>query len=281
MVLVVAAIGLVAVALSRPAAPVTTTPPAPGLAPAAAALAAVRPATFDAVGTTAGTVLAAPVVPPPGPAAVTLTRDGRPEILFVGSEFCPFCAAERWPLVLALTRFGRFTALRDGVSTATAAFPSLATFSFADARYVSPYLALTAVEQYSGRVGPDGAYLPSAALTPAQAGLVAAITAQTGQGAVAPVVDIAGRLVGVGSAVSPALFVGLSAGQITSQVTDPPDLPAKGDPPAAAPPAGRAVVAAANQLTAGMCAATGQRPASVCRSTGVREAAASLGLPPA
>ncbi len=37
-------------------------------------------------------------------------------------------------------------------------------------------------------------------------------------------------------------------------------------------------MAAANQLTAGICVATGQQPASVCASKGVRSAAHALGL---
>ncbi len=36
-------------------------------------------------------------------------RRGKPEVLFVGAEFCPFCAAERWPLIVALSRFGHFS----------------------------------------------------------------------------------------------------------------------------------------------------------------------------
>ena len=45
-------------------------------------------------------------------------------------------------------------------------------------------------------------------------------------------------------------------------------------------PVGQAILAAANQLTAGMCAATAQQPAAVCRSRGVRTADQALGLAP-
>ena len=43
-------------------------------------------------------------------------------------------------------------------------------------------------------------------------------------------------------------------------------------------PEGQAIVAAANQLTAGICQATGQRPTRVCTSAGVRAAATAMGL---
>jgi hypothetical protein len=41
----------------------------------------------------------------------------------------------------------------------------------------------------------------------------------------------------------------------------------------------RAVLGAANKLSAAICATTGGKPASVCRSPGVRAGASRLGLP--
>src|SRR4051794_36222191 len=40
-----------------------------------------------------------------------LTNAGKPEVLFIGGEFCPYCAGERWALVQALSRFGTFSGL--------------------------------------------------------------------------------------------------------------------------------------------------------------------------
>ena len=34
-----------------------------------------------------------------------LTSDGKPELLYLGAEYCPFCAAQRWAMVNALSRF--------------------------------------------------------------------------------------------------------------------------------------------------------------------------------
>ena len=42
----------------------------------------------------------------PGP---PLTIDGKPTVVFVSEESCPFCAAERWPLVVALSHFGTWS----------------------------------------------------------------------------------------------------------------------------------------------------------------------------
>ena len=35
-----------------------------------------------------------------------LTSNGKPEMLYIGAEFCPYCAASRWSMALALSRFG-------------------------------------------------------------------------------------------------------------------------------------------------------------------------------
>ena len=40
-----------------------------------------------------------------------LTKNGLPEVLYVGAEYCPFCAAERWALIVALSKFGSFSKL--------------------------------------------------------------------------------------------------------------------------------------------------------------------------
>src|SRR5256885_14415418 len=37
--------------------------------------------------------------------------NGKPEGFYYGAEFCPYCAAQRWPLVIALSRFGTFAGL--------------------------------------------------------------------------------------------------------------------------------------------------------------------------
>src|SRR5712692_8559609 len=45
------------------------------------------------------------------PAGTLLTGNGKPEVVYVGAEYCPFCAAERWALSVALSRFGSFSGL--------------------------------------------------------------------------------------------------------------------------------------------------------------------------
>src|ERR1700733_10807781 len=68
-------------------------------------LTSVPAATLDQVG--AGTTAANPT-PITGAA---LTSGGKPEVLYIGAEYCPYCAAERWAMVVALSRFGTLSGL--------------------------------------------------------------------------------------------------------------------------------------------------------------------------
>ena len=89
--------------------------------------------------------------------AVAITSDGKPEILYMGAEYCPFCAAERWALVMALSKFGTFTGLRGTTSSAIDTNPSTPTFSFYGSTYKSPYISFVPVEletnTYSASLG--------------------------------------------------------------------------------------------------------------------------------
>ena len=54
----------------------------------------------------------------------SLAVKGKPTLLFIGAEFCPYCAAERWAIINALSRFGSFT----GLQTITSSEDGLDTF---------------------------------------------------------------------------------------------------------------------------------------------------------
>ena len=211
-----------------------------------------------------------------------LTAEGKPEVLFVGSEFCPFCAAERWPLVVALARFGKFNELRDSTSSTQSVFPNTSTFTFDEVGYTSRYVTLTGVELYSDTIGPDGTYTRLARLDPGpgRAGRPLPASGGPDRAGTVPFVDVAGQLVAVTSGFSPALLAGLSQAQIAASVAEPtPPTSGSASSGSTSPPTGQAVIAVANQLSAGICAATGQQPSAVCRSKGVRTADAALGLP--
>jgi hypothetical protein len=223
---------------------------------------------FDAVGATAPDAqLVAPTVLTGQP---PLRSSGKPEVLYVGAEYCPFCGAERWPLIVALSRFGRFSRLKNMQSAPLSAFPGIQTFSFVGSDYASRYVSFTGIELYSDALDAQGAFARIASLTPTQAALVARYGTPSGSSSSPPgpipFVDVGNRLATSTSAFSPALIVKESQVTIAADLTQPGDAVTQ------------AIVAAANQLTAGICASTGQQPGSVCSSKGVRGAADSLDL---
>ena len=67
-----------------------------------------------------------------------LTVDGKPGIVFVSEESCPFCAAERWSLAVALSHFGSWSQLGVTKFAATDVFPNTATLSFRRAATRAP-----------------------------------------------------------------------------------------------------------------------------------------------
>ena len=68
-----------------------------------------------------------------------LTSGGKPELLYIGAEYCPYCAANRWAMIVALSRFGTFSGLatvHSGITNGAGSqepFPNTPTFTFAHA----------------------------------------------------------------------------------------------------------------------------------------------------
>lgn len=215
---------------------------------------------FDKIG--AGKVIARPL--PLGNAA-PLTQNGKPEVFYMGAEFCPYCAGERWAFAVALERFGDLRDLGTTTSAPTDNPPSLQTLSFHGASYTSDYLALTAKEVQSNQVV-NGSYAPLDKLSPPQQALVQKYDAKPYvPSAGIPFIDFGGKWVISGATYDIRLLQGQTRQQIADALSDP------------SSPIAQAVIGAANGLTATMCTLTGQQPGNVCTSPGVQAAAATLG----
>ena len=133
---------------------------------------------YDAVGVSSP---ANPVTPPArtgngnAPTWLATVNGGPPlpVVFFYGAEFAPYPAVERWPLIMALSRFGTFSQLGLMQSSSTTAFANLSTFTFWKVSYTSRYLILESVERYSS-LNPTGArYLGLEAPDARQAAAVA------------------------------------------------------------------------------------------------------------
>src|SRR5262249_52104601 len=62
--------------------------------------------------------------------------NGHTEFFYIGGEFCPYCAAQRWAMINALSRFGTFSKL----SQIQAYEYNVPTFSFYGSTYTSQYI---------------------------------------------------------------------------------------------------------------------------------------------
>ena len=199
--------------------------------------------------------------------APALTAGGKPRVLYVGAEYCPFCAAERWPMTVALSRFGTFTGLGATSSAADDVYPNTPTLSFHGATYSSPYVAFTGVETTTNKkVG--GSYKPLDTLAPADQKVLETYDQPPyvpGQGGSIPFIDIGGTYVLAGATYSPQLLAGKTHAQVAAALKDP------------SSPIAQAVDGSANLFTAAICQVTGNQPGDVCTRPGVTEAAAKLG----
>jgi thiol-disulfide isomerase/thioredoxin len=106
-------------------------------------LSGVSLSTLDQVGKGASGVNS----PTPITGSSALTLNSKPEVLYMGAEYCPFCAAERWSMIVALDKFGNFTGIDYMQSSSTDTLPSTPTFSFLDATYTSNYITFVTIEQ--------------------------------------------------------------------------------------------------------------------------------------
>ena len=149
-----------------------------------------------------------------------LTIGGKPAIVFVSEESCPFCAAERWSLAVALSHFGTWSHLGTTTSSATDVYPNTATLSFRTAHYQSTELTLRTTELA------DNAGHPLQAQTPLDTRLIAAFDVppyvnSADQSGAVPFLDIANRYILAGAQYTPQVLAGLSATQIASQLGNP------------------------------------------------------------
>jgi Domain of unknown function (DUF929) len=72
---------------------------------------------------------------------------GKPTLVFVGGEYCMYCAAERWSIIMALERFGTFSNLTY-MASANPAEGDYATFSFIGSSYTSAYISFRPYEAF-------------------------------------------------------------------------------------------------------------------------------------
>lgn len=175
------------------------------------------------------------------------TSGGKPAILYIGAEFCPICATERWPMVVALSQFGTFqnlsqtrSAVRDG---------NIATLTFFGSTFTSKYLSFTPVETETN-IPKGNAYEPLQTPTSAQLKLW---TGTLGSESF-PFIYIGGKYV-LDTYQYPATVIeGSSFEKIASDVGNNDTT------------IGASIDSAAAALIKYICSITGQQPAATCQA---------------
>jgi hypothetical protein len=224
----------------------------------------VPASTLNAVGSGGGAITNLPIKIN----GSALTANGKPEMLYMGAEYCPYCAAERWAMIVALSRFGTFTGLTTVHSGSVSGqgsaepYPNTPTFTFAHATYSSPYLTFTPVELNTNIPDPStGGYTTLQTPTSAQQALMTKwdnqpyIPSSEPAGSI-PFLYFGGQTMIVGTSVAQnQALQGLSWNQIATDLHNPNSAVAKAED------------GEANYITAAICKMTNNQPASACTAT--------------
>jgi hypothetical protein len=204
----------------------------------------------------------APVAGPP------LTAHGKPEVLYVATEYCPFCATQSWAMIVALSRFGTFSGLRTIRSAALNPalaqtitdqfFPALDTWTFYGSAYTSRYLTFVPVETRSNvlvsrNANPlhQNSYTVLQRLTPTQQ----AIFAKYDNLRAVPFADFGNRYALTGSSFDPTALEHETWSQIAAELNNPHGI------------RGRSILGTVNYITAAICQLTHDQPATACTPT--------------
>ena len=258
---------IVVKANSKPPASTTASngPTGAALASVVSDLTSVPASTTDKIGNGGGQVNA---TPKPVTNGTPLTANGKPEMLYMGAEYCPYCAAQRWAMIVALSRFGTFSGLATVHSASVSGagssepYPNTPTWTFVNAKYSSPYLTFTSVEMNTNIPDPStGSYTTLQTPTTAQQALITKwdnqpyIPSSEPAGSI-PFLYFGGQsmIVGTSPAQNEALS-GLNWNQIAADLHNPSSAVAKAED------------AEANYITAAICKMTGNQPASACTAT--------------
>ncbi len=176
-----------------------------------------------------------------------LTSNGKPEMLYIGAEYCPYCAAMRWPMAVALSRFGTFGPLKGIHSSSTDVYPNTPTLTFLHQQYTSKYLTFTPVENEGEQ------HQQLQPVTKSQGAIWAKYDTTNGSQGY-PFISFGNKVVLTGPLFVPQVLHGLTWAQVASKLKNPSD------------PVGANITASANYMTAAICKMTNNQPGSVCNA---------------
>lgn len=181
---------------------------------------------------------------------------GKPQVFYYGADWCPNCAAERWSIVVAMSRFGTFKSLRETASASDDSYPNTATFTFSQSTYTSAYIDFVPLENQDQQ--------RNVIQTPT-ADQQQLLTRYNVGGY--PFMDIGERYLIQGVSYNP--------GVLRSSPQDPTSTPLSLQDIATQLSSGnqlsKDILGAANYLTAATCTITNNQPATVCSDAALQK----------
>lgn len=188
------------------------------------------------------------VTPPTSISGSPLTSGGKPEVLYIGGEFCPYCAVERWSIIVALSHFGTFSGVEYMQSSSTDVNPNTPTFTFVNATFTSDYITFIPVEHWDRNTQTLVTYNSSESSIYNQYGTCPSNNQQG-----IPFVDIANQyVVNCGAQFALGQIAGDNWTTVASQLNSPGTTVAQ------------EIDGAANSLITAICKVDGAQPSSVC-----------------
>ena len=205
---------------------------------------------YDAVGVGKANILPTKVSGQPA-----LTMNDKPEVLYIGAEYCPYCAMYRWSLTAALSRFGSFTGLQTQVSTTNDTVQNVPTATYVNVNYTSKYISFVHYETQDRNGNP--LQKPSNEAN-------TLFTKIDSQGSI-PFVDFGNVAASIGAVYNGDNYMqNVSGTSVATQLADAESQQSQG------------IIGGANIITAQICRLTKGQPGSVCNSGGVMAAATKL-----
>ena len=179
---------------------------------------------------------------------------GKSLVFFMGAGFCPFCAAERWAIVNALAKFGKWEGL---VETASAdhdeKYLNIPTVSFARAKYESDYV------EFVGRETADRNFEPLEELDEKDYEILDTFNPDQ----IIPFLLIDGQFMQVGTGYSPQILEGMDHAKVLAELAN------------SASPTGKAIRAEIDNITALICKSIAGT-ADACNSENIKSLVAKI-----
>ena len=142
--------------------------------------------------------------------ATPLLIGNKVSFIYIGGQYCPFCAMERWAIVMALSNFGNFS----NYSFFPSAEGNIQTYDFVGIQYSSNTVDFQGVEAYNNVAPPNQKTLESVT------GNADTYYSKYGTGTI-PFICIGGSIFrsGAGPSLSYTSFAGQSLSTIQSQIS--------------------------------------------------------------